>query len=178
MQEAPIAQGPVDVNVSRQCTCHPDDNPPQPCEHRYAFRDCADAAEERYLRETLAILRESYEKAAKPYIDRLVVLHSRSMPQMPVMVEQAQALGLLPANAVPGLPLGALILEKRMPLTNKEYVKRTTEELEWECPWCGSEELEWDEITVDGNFVTQEVRCCSCNKQWYDVYKLKGFVER
>ena len=84
---------------ARPCTCHPDDNPPQPCEHRYAFRDCADAAEERYLREMLAILQESYAKAAKPYMDRLVALHSRSLPQMLVTVEQAQALGLLPANA-------------------------------------------------------------------------------
>ena len=69
------------------------------CEHRYAFRDCADAAEERYLREMLAILQESYAKAAKPYMDRLVALHSRSLPQMLVTVEQAQALGLLPDNA-------------------------------------------------------------------------------
>ena len=99
MSTAPIAQGPVDVNVSRHCTCHPDDNPPQPCEHRYAFSDCADAAEERYLRETLAMLQESYAKAAKPYLDRLVALHSRSLPPMLVPVEQAQALGLLPANA-------------------------------------------------------------------------------
>ena len=99
MSTADIAQGPVDVNVSRHCTCHPDDNPPQPCEHRYAFRDCADAAEERYLRETLAMLQESYAKAAKPYLDRLVALHSRSLPPMLVLVEQAQALGLLPANA-------------------------------------------------------------------------------
>jgi len=98
MSTAPIAQGQIYVNVSRQCTCHPDDNPPQPCEHRYAFRDCANAAEERYLRETLAMLQESYAKAALPYIDRLVALHSRSVPQMFVMVEQAQALGLLPDN--------------------------------------------------------------------------------
>ena len=93
-----IAQGPVDVNVSRRCICHPDDNHPTPCEHRYAFRDCADAAEEHYLRETLAMLQESYAKAAKPYIDRLVTLHSRSVPQMIVTAEQAQALGLTPAN--------------------------------------------------------------------------------
>jgi len=92
------AQGPVDVTVSRQCTCHPDDSPPTPCERRYAFRDCADASEERYLRETLAMLQESYAKAAKPYVDRLVALHSRSPPQMLVTVEQAQALGVLPAN--------------------------------------------------------------------------------
>ena len=59
----------------------------------------ADAAEERYLRETLAMLQESYAKAAKPYMDRLVALHSRSLPQMLVTVEQAQALGLLPDNA-------------------------------------------------------------------------------
>ena len=96
----PIAQGPVDVNVSRQCACHPDDNPPTPCEHRYAFRDCADAAEERYLRETLAILQESYTKAAKPYIDRLVAIHAMRPPApMLVTVEQAKALGFLPANA-------------------------------------------------------------------------------
>ncbi len=30
MSTAPIAQGSADVNVSRQCTCHPDDKPPTP----------------------------------------------------------------------------------------------------------------------------------------------------
>ena len=95
----PIAQGPVDVNVSRQCTCHPDGNPPTPCEHRYAFRDCADAAKERYLRETLARLHESYAKAAKPYIDRLVAINAMRQPApMIVTREQAQVLGLMPAN--------------------------------------------------------------------------------
>lgn len=64
-----------------------------------------------------------------------------------------------------------------MPLTSREYVKRTASDHS-ECPWCGSEELEWDEITVDGNFVKQEVSCYACKKEWYDVYKLKGFVER
>jgi len=66
---------------------------------RYAFRDCADEAEERYLRETLAMLQESYAKAAKPYFDRLVAIHNRKTPQMMVTIEQAQAFGLMPANA-------------------------------------------------------------------------------
>ena len=90
----PITQGPADVYVSRQCTCHPDDT----CEHRYAFRDCVDAAEERYLREILAMLQESYAKAAKPYIDQLVMIACRKPPAPRVVtVEQAQALGLIPA---------------------------------------------------------------------------------
>ena len=89
----------MNTRISRQCTCHPDDNPPQPCEHRYAFRDCADAAEERYLRETIAMLQESYAKAAKPYIDRLVAIRATRPPApMMVTIEQAQALGLMPAN--------------------------------------------------------------------------------
>ena len=42
---APIAQGPVDVNVRRQCTCHPDDNPPVPCAQKYALSECRAASE-------------------------------------------------------------------------------------------------------------------------------------
>lgn len=26
--------------MTRECTCHPDDNPPSPCAHKYALRDC------------------------------------------------------------------------------------------------------------------------------------------
>lgn len=74
--------GQVDVTVSRHCICPLDDKPPTTCEPRYAFQDCADAAEERYLHETLTMLQEIYSKAAKPYIDRLVALHSRSLPKM------------------------------------------------------------------------------------------------
>ena len=59
-----------------------------------------DDAEERYLREALAILHQSYTKAAKPYMDRLVAIHAIRPPApMLVSVEQAQALGLLTHNA-------------------------------------------------------------------------------
>ena len=71
---------------------------PLSCEQQYTFRDCADTAEERYLREILAMLQENYIKAAKPYIDKLVAIHSRSIPQMLVTYEQAQAFGLIPPN--------------------------------------------------------------------------------
>ncbi len=77
MTTTPIAEGPNDVTVMRQ-----------------EFDD----SEERYLRETLAMLQESYAKAAKPYIDRLVAIRSLRTPQMFMTVEQAQELGILPHN--------------------------------------------------------------------------------
>lgn len=52
-------------------------------------------SEERYLRETLAMLQDSYEKAAKPYIDRLVEIYAMRLPEpMIVTIEQARSLGL------------------------------------------------------------------------------------
>lgn len=55
-----------------------------------------DDSEERYLRETLAMLQESYAKAAKPYIDRLVMIHSMRVPApITLSLEQAQALGIV-----------------------------------------------------------------------------------
>jgi len=51
--------------------------------------------EERYLREMLALLQESYAKAAKPYVDRLVELYSRRSPA-PIIVtlDQARQMGV------------------------------------------------------------------------------------
>ena len=31
-------------NGPKPCTCHPDDKPPQPCQHKYALTDCRIAA--------------------------------------------------------------------------------------------------------------------------------------
>ena len=57
--------------------------------------------EERYLRETLVMLQESYARAAEPYIKRLVLISNRRPPAPIVIpIDQAQALGLLPANAI------------------------------------------------------------------------------
>ena len=32
------------IAVERQCTCHPDDNPPRPCPKKYALSECRKAA--------------------------------------------------------------------------------------------------------------------------------------
>ncbi len=31
------------IAAKAPCTCHPDDNPPVPCPHKYALSDCIDA---------------------------------------------------------------------------------------------------------------------------------------
>lgn len=56
-------------------------------------------AEERYLRDTLAMLQESYTKAAKPYLDRLVAIHSIKPMRMMVTVAEAEAMGFKVPNA-------------------------------------------------------------------------------
>ena len=30
--------------MTKPCTCHPDDNPPVPCPHKYALNECRAAA--------------------------------------------------------------------------------------------------------------------------------------
>ena len=58
-------------------------------------------AEARHLHEMLANLRRDYEKAAQPYIDRLVMIQSlRSPAPMLVTAGQAQQLGLKPKGFV------------------------------------------------------------------------------
>lgn len=64
-----------------------------------------------------------------------------------------------------------------MALTNKQY-RKSDEAEEAVCPFCRSNELEWDELTVNGRTVKQEVKCLDCENEWYDIYKLKGYVER
>ena len=52
--------------------------------------------EERYLLDTLDGLRRSYEKAAKPYIDRLVrIRNARPAQPMIVSIAEAKAAGLI-----------------------------------------------------------------------------------
>ena len=54
-----------------------------------------DDAEERYIHQMLAMLRESYDKAAKPWLDRLATIHAHRPPSpMIVTTAQAEAMGL------------------------------------------------------------------------------------
>lgn len=52
--------------------------------------------EERYLREAIALLQREYERAAKPYFDRLAAIKSIRTPM--IYVDRSTACELLPAN--------------------------------------------------------------------------------
>lgn len=41
------------------------------------------------------------------------------------------------------------------------------------CPKCGSDEIEGDDISVEGNEVWQECGCLVCNAEWNDIYEFK-----
>jgi hypothetical protein len=57
-----------------------------------------DDAEERFIHQTLAILRESYEKEAQPYLDRLMAIRARKPLRMMVTVAEAEAMGFKAPN--------------------------------------------------------------------------------
>ena len=72
-----------------------------------SLRQKLDDSEERYLRETLVMLQESYAQAAEPYIKRLIMI-TALRPPAPIVIpiEQAQVLGLVPPNVkLRGAPL-------------------------------------------------------------------------
>ncbi len=60
--------------------------------------ECEDDDHERKLLEIIASIQKDYEKAAKPYVDRLIAIRQRRIPQMIVPLEKAQALSISPAQ--------------------------------------------------------------------------------
>jgi hypothetical protein len=41
--------------MARECTCHPDDNPPRPCPQKFALTDCRLAASDAEVERILAM---------------------------------------------------------------------------------------------------------------------------
>lgn len=46
-----------------------------------------------------------------------------------------------------------------------------------QCPYCGSEHLDCDDIDIDNGGACQPVFCGDCEKSWLDVYVLKNIIE-
>ena len=66
---------------TRLCTCHPDDNPPVPCAHKYAFDECVAAAkkQEKQMTEPKVVRRNPRFGGALPQ-SQWVQKYSRTDP--------------------------------------------------------------------------------------------------
>lgn len=56
----------------RSCTCHPSDNPPQPCAKRYALQECREVAQDTEiasLRDRLAKAERTHDELMSKYAD-------------------------------------------------------------------------------------------------------------
>ena len=45
------------------------------------------------------------------------------------------------------------------------------------CPFCGSEQIEGQDVTAGGGYAEQEQACYDCDKVWTDTYALTGYLE-
>lgn len=63
--------------VTRECTCHPADNPPTPCPRKYALGECREAAKAAPVQEPVALMwqheetgRVTFTTMADPYVGK------------------------------------------------------------------------------------------------------------
>ena len=45
------------------------------------------------------------------------------------------------------------------------------------CPYCGDQTVEGDSVEIESGGAKQRVRCLSCDRQWWDVYRLFAIVD-
>lgn len=43
------------------------------------------------------------------------------------------------------------------------------------CPYCGADDPQGDEVTTGGGQAEQEMTCLECGKSWFDTYHLTGY---
>jgi len=56
------------------------------------------------------------------------------------------------------------------PMTAQEFVENSGR-----CPKCHSENVSWDEISVEGDSTFQEASCQDCDARFYTISRLVGF---
>jgi hypothetical protein len=45
------------------------------------------------------------------------------------------------------------------------------------CPYCGSGDIEGDEVECEGDERNQNIHCCGCHKNWTDIYVLQKICD-
>lgn len=46
------------------------------------------------------------------------------------------------------------------------------------CPYCGSEDVSGDFVTIDAGSASQNIICNDCDETWTDFYSLTEILER
>ena len=83
------------MTIYAKCKCNKGDG----C----SWPDCLEGPveqEKRQLREMLRMVSEAYEKASKPYLDRLAALESLKMPTIVVSYDEAVKMGMIKKEGV------------------------------------------------------------------------------
>lgn len=64
-----------------------------------------------------------------------------------------------------------------VPLTDDDLYP-LAESQETVCPWCGSGDVNYETVDIDGLQARQEATCHAggCGRQWVEVYTMSGFV--
>jgi len=62
-------------------------------------------------------------------------------------------------------------------MPTQEQVTKYVKDNDDVCPGCGSHDVEWGEISIDGRYVYQKCSCNYCNFQWHDCYTLTGIFD-
>lgn len=57
-------------------------------------------------------------------------------------------------------------------LNNEEYIAHGGTR----CPFCGSLDIEGQEVNIDAGQAWQDVLCNRCHKEWQDTYTLTGYA--
>jgi len=58
-------------------------------------------------------------------------------------------------------------------LNNEQYIA----EGGTRCPFCGSLDIEGQEVNIDAGQAWQDVYCNHCRKEWQDTYTLTGYAD-
>ncbi len=68
-----------------------------------------------------------------------------------------------------------MIRKRPMQLTEKQKEHYLTHSAH--CPFCGSDDILGEHVTIDCGGAYQEVSCIQCKRRWYDTYTLTSVEE-
>ena len=46
------------------------------------------------------------------------------------------------------------------------------------CPFCDSEDIYWEDISMEDSDCFQEVGCHTCKHRWFDKYTRSGYITK